>query len=138
MHSSPKLSWPDNLIPSRPYWLTLKLPCLYPGSKPSLTISWDEPVKASEHKIHAARLSHWVWVDSAGTHNFHPGNPPDQRSQEHARRRRYDLSELRARQITADDYDRHDLILVMDWDNLALVEDACEGLIKHVARNGSS
>jgi protein-tyrosine phosphatase len=130
-----------------------------------------------------ARLSHRARVDSAVTHNFHPGNPPDQRSQEYARRRGYDLSELRARQISADDYDRHDLILVMDWDNLALVEDecppqhlpkvrrlaefclssdapvvpdpyyggakgfddvldlvedACEELIKHVTRNGSS
>lgn len=91
-----------------------------------------------QHKIRAARRSHRVRVDSADAHNFHPGNLPNQRSQEDARRRGYDHSELRARQISADDYDRHNLILVMDWDNLALVEDACEGLIKQVTRNGSS
>ena len=40
-------------------------------------------------------------------------------------KRRYDLADLRARQITEADFDRHELILVMDWDNLALVEDIC-------------
>lgn len=78
-----------------------------------------------EHKLRLAGLSHQVRVDSAGTHNFHPGSPPDDRSQEHALRRGYDLSHLRARQIAADDFDRHDLILVMDWDNLSLVEGIC-------------
>ena len=78
-----------------------------------------------QHKVNAAGMGHQVQVASAGTHNFHTGSPPDRRSQEHARRRGYDLSGLRARQITGDDFDRHDLILVMDWDNLALVEDLC-------------
>ena len=117
-----------------------------------------------------------------GHAQFSYRSPADERSQEHARRRGYDLSELRARQITTDDFDRHDLILVMNGDNLALVEDvcpplhlprvrrltgfclisdnpvvpdpyyggaqgfdhvldlvedACEGLLKHVRRNGS-
>jgi protein-tyrosine phosphatase len=71
-------------------------------------------------------LADWVEVDSAGTHNYHPNSPPDERSQEHAANRGYDLSDLRARQITAEDFDRHDLILVMDWDNLALVQDECQ------------
>ena len=78
-----------------------------------------------QDKVDAAGLRHQVQVDSAGTHNFHPGSPPDERSQDHARRRGYDLSGLRARQITVEDFDFHDLILVMDWDNLALVEDVC-------------
>ena len=78
-----------------------------------------------QHKVHAEGLGHVVQVDSAGTHNFHPGSPPDERSRIHAQRRGYDLSSLRARQISASDYERHDLILVMDWDNLALVEDEC-------------
>jgi len=70
-------------------------------------------------------LAHSVVVDSAGTHNYHPGSPPDERSREHATKRGYDLSDLRARQIEAIDFERHDLILVMDWDNLALVQEAC-------------
>jgi protein-tyrosine phosphatase len=41
-------------------------------------------------------LSGLVRVDSAGTHNYHPDSPPDERSQLHAFRRGYDLSALRA------------------------------------------
>jgi protein-tyrosine phosphatase len=70
-------------------------------------------------------LAHLVNVDSAGTHNYHPNSPPDERSQAHAAKRGYDLSDLRARQIQDEDFDRYDLILVMDWDNLALVQGEC-------------
>lgn len=77
------------------------------------------------HKINALGLSSSVTVDSAGTHNFHPGSPPDKRSQKHATKRGYDLSDLRARQIRTADFNSFDLILVMDWDNLALVQDQC-------------
>ncbi len=77
------------------------------------------------HKLAAAGLADHIQVDSAGTHNYHPGSPPDERSARHAARRGYDLSDLRARQITEEDMARHDLILVMDWDNLALVQDVC-------------
>ena len=72
-----------------------------------------------------AGIAHQVKVDSAGTHNYHPGSPPDARSQIHAEKRGYDLSDLRARQITDNDFVDYDLILVMDWDNLALVQDEC-------------
>jgi len=80
-----------------------------------------------QHKVAQQQqgLEHTIAVDSAGTHNYHPNSPPDERSQEHATKRGYDLSNLRARQIAGADFDRHDLILVMDWDNLALVEDIC-------------
>ena len=70
-------------------------------------------------------IAHQVKVDSARTHNYHPGNPPDARSQAHAEMRGYDLSDLRARQIADADFDHYDLILVMDWDNLALVQAEC-------------
>jgi protein-tyrosine phosphatase len=70
-------------------------------------------------------LAHWVQVDSAGTHNYHPGSPPDERSQEHAAQRGYDLSDLRARQIHDSDFETYDLILAMDWDNLALIQAEC-------------
>ena len=43
----------------------------------------------------------------------------------HAAQRGYDLSDLRARQISDTDFDRYSLILVMDWDYLALVQDIC-------------
>lgn len=77
------------------------------------------------HKLSANGLNDWVRVDSAGTHNAHPGEPPDARSQQHARQRGYALDDLRARQITAQDFAQFDLILAMDWDNLALAQDLC-------------
>lgn len=77
------------------------------------------------HKVKEQGLEHRVQVDSAGTHNYHPGSPPDQRSQKHAALRGYDLSDLRARQIHDSDFERYDLILAMDWDNLALVQAEC-------------
>jgi len=77
------------------------------------------------HKVLQAGLGQVVRVDSAGTHNYHPGSEPDARSMKHAAKRGYDLQDLRARQITELDFDAHDLILTMDWDNLALVQHQC-------------
>ena len=64
----------------------------------------------------AAHLS--LQFDSAGTAGYHIGDPPDLRSQAAARRRGYDLSDLRARQLDIRDFDRFDLLLAMDGENL--------------------
>jgi protein-tyrosine phosphatase len=77
------------------------------------------------HKVQDMGLQSMVTVDSAGTHNYHPGSAPDSRSQAHALKRGYHLSDLRARQIKRSDFDQFDLILVMDWDNLSLVHEKC-------------
>ena len=53
-------------------------------------------------------------VDSAGTHGYHAGDPPDERSIEAARRRGFDLSKLRARVVESADFERFDLVLAMD------------------------
>jgi len=58
-----------------------------------------------------------IAVDSAGTHGYHVGEPPDERAQQHAARRGYDLSAQRARQLKAQDFDDFDLVLVMDAAN---------------------
>jgi len=58
-------------------------------------------------------------VDSAGTGEWHVGNPPDWRAIEHAARRGYTLSHLRARQVGIADFTAFDYILAMDRDNLA-------------------
>lgn len=63
-----------------------------------------------------------VEVDSAGTGDWHVGSAPDARSQRHARRRGYDLSGLRARQVVEADFHRFDMVLAMDEDNLADLE----------------
>ena len=77
------------------------------------------------HLVRQHGLDQLIRVDSAGTHNYHPGEAPDERSQRHAKRRGYDLSDLRARQIAREDFGQHDLLLAMDWDNLALAEERC-------------
>ena len=82
-------------------------------------------------KVEAAGLAQQVGVDSAGTHGFHRGAPPDRRSQRHALRRGYDLSALRARQLTDDDFERADLLLVMDDVNLADVGERCPDAARH-------
>lgn len=58
-------------------------------------------------------------IDSAGTHDYHVGEPPDRRAIAHARRRGIDLTPLRARQLEAADFERFDLILAMDDRNVA-------------------
>lgn len=73
-------------------------------------------------KVQESELHHYIEVDSAGTHNYHPDDPPDERSQAYALMRDIDISDLRARQITDRDFEIYDLILVMDWDNLSLTE----------------
>ncbi len=83
------------------------------------------------HKVAAKHWQHWIEVDSAGTHAHHVGEPPDARSQRHARQRGYDLSTLRARQLEAADFEHSDLVLVMDWDNLALAEALCPPQHRH-------
>ncbi len=57
-------------------------------------------------------------VDSAGTGDWHVGKPPDRRAQDHAARRGYDMSDLRARTVTPDDFLNFDLVLAMDASNL--------------------
>lgn len=63
-----------------------------------------------------------VDVDSAGTADFHIGEPPDSRSMRAAMSRGVDLSALRARQVAPEDFACFDLILAMDRDNLRALE----------------
>jgi protein-tyrosine phosphatase len=60
-----------------------------------------------------------IRADSAGTADYHPGKPPDWRSQRAARLRGYDLSSFRARQVRAADFHAFDYVLAMDRDNHA-------------------
>lgn len=77
------------------------------------------------HQLREAGLHDAVEVDSAGTHDYHVGAPPDRRSQQHAARRGYDLSALRARAVSPRDFERFDLVLAMDEDNLERLERIC-------------
>ena len=62
-------------------------------------------------------LNEFIKIDSAGTGDWHIGCPPDRRSSEAARERGYDLSDLRARLVTREDFYLFDHILVMDKKN---------------------
>lgn len=66
-----------------------------------------------------------VSTDSAGTHAYHVGEPPDDRAQDTAMRRGIDMSDLRARRVNAEDFATFDYILAMDRDNLSLLMNAC-------------
>ncbi|WP_448203579.1 low molecular weight protein-tyrosine-phosphatase [Azospirillum sp. sgz302134] len=70
------------------------------------------------HLVKQAGLEHRIVADSAGTHSYHVGEPPDPRSQRAARARGVDLSDLRARKVTARDFADFDLILAMDRSHL--------------------
>ncbi len=64
-------------------------------------------------------LSDSVTTDSAGTHAYHVGEPPDRRAQATAKNRGFDISDLRARSVAVDDFDLFDYIIAMDADNHA-------------------
>jgi len=57
-------------------------------------------------------------IDSAGTHDYHVGEPPDARAIASALRRGYDIRKLRARQFDAKDFSRFEWILAMDDTNI--------------------
>jgi low molecular weight protein-tyrosine phosphatase len=67
-------------------------------------------------------LADRVRIESAGTHDYHVGEGPDPRSQRHASRRGYDLSELRAAQVSAEDFESYDYILAMDRGHLRILK----------------
>jgi len=69
-----------------------------------------------------AGLEHRVRVDSAGTHGYHIGDAPDPRSCTAALRRGIDLSSLRGRKVTVQDFDRFDLLLAMDRGHLRALQ----------------
>ena len=70
-------------------------------------------------------VEHLFEFDSAGTHGYHVGDPPDPRTVAAAARRGYDLSLLRARRVTEFDFIRFDKVLAMGRDHLESLQDAC-------------
>jgi len=66
-------------------------------------------------------LSDFFEIDSAGTHAYHIGSPPDSRSQQTARRHGIDLSNQRARQVHEIDFYYYDYIIAMDTDNIQIL-----------------
>lgn len=72
-----------------------------------------------ESMVWQAGLNDQIAVDSSGTGDWHVGLPPDKRAVAEAKKRGYDLSQLRARQVSAVDFEQFDLIVAMDRSNLS-------------------
>ena len=69
------------------------------------------------YKVAQANLQDHISIDSAGTHAYHVGNPPDARAQDAALKRNIDLSSQRARRVNADDFSSFDYVIAMDDSN---------------------
>ena len=80
------------------------------------------PLAEGAFRAEAARLGLDFTADSAGTGGWHQGEPPDRRAIAAARRGGVDVSGQRARKVIRADFDRFDLIVALDADNLADLE----------------
>ena len=78
-----------------------------------------------ESLVAEAGLQDWIVVDSAGTHAYHIGEPPDRRAAQAAARRGIDLTVQRARRVETGDFVRYDYLLAMDSSNLSDLLSIC-------------
>lgn len=77
------------------------------------------PLAEGALRAEAQRLNLDLIVDSAGTGNWHAGEPPDARAVAVAARNDVDISRLRARQVRPADFRRFTHVIALDHDNLA-------------------
>ncbi|MCW8852723.1 MAG: low molecular weight phosphotyrosine protein phosphatase [Gammaproteobacteria bacterium] len=69
------------------------------------------------HMVEQIDTDQQIAIDSAGTHAYHVGKPPDPRAQDAARKRNIDLSGQRARRVSSDDFIEFDYVIAMDESN---------------------
>ena len=74
------------------------------------------------HLTRSHGLDDLITVDSAGTHAYHVGEPPDPRACQSAKEKGYDISSARARKVCDEDFKQFDLILAMDSSNLSSLQ----------------
>ena len=86
------------------------------------------------HAVSRASLTEYIHIDSAGTHAYHIGEPPDRRAQAAAARRGIDLSGLRGRMAVPDDIEEFDYILAMDRENFTNLRAICPAGLEHKVR----
>lgn len=79
------------------------------------------------HLVTDSGLDEHIHIDSAGTHAYHVGEPPDRRARAAAERRGISLEEIQARRVHSDDFERFTYIIAMDQDNLAILEEQSDG-----------
>ena len=83
------------------------------------------PTAEGVFRFHAeqAGVIEQLEIDSAGTHAYHIGEPPDRRARAAAERRGMSLDNIYARRVSGEDFERFDYIIAMDEDNLARLHD---------------
>ena len=83
------------------------------------------PTAEGVFRAHAARagIISQLHIDSAGTHDYYAGGPPDWRATQVALKRGYDIAPLRARHFDVADFSRFDRIYAMDQMNLRVLEE---------------
>ena len=72
-----------------------------------------------------------VVVDSAGTHGYHVGDAPDPRSIKAAAKRGYDISKLRGRKLSSEDFARFDFVVALDDEHMRLMRRNCPPELQH-------
>ncbi len=72
-----------------------------------------------------ADLGSVIEIDSAGTHGYHIGEPPDARARQTALERGIDIGDLRARRAEPEDFLHYDYVLAMDRDNFERLSRIC-------------
>ena len=75
------------------------------------------------HFVNEAGLADKIDVDSAGTHAYHVGEPPDRRASAAAERRGVSLADIKARRVADSDFEQFDYIIAMDEGNQARLID---------------
>ena len=77
------------------------------------------PLAEAAFRREAERVGLDVEIDSAGTGDWHIGSPPDARAAAVAKRHGVDISHLRGRKVTSEDFRRFDHIIALDAENLS-------------------
>lgn len=73
-----------------------------------------------------AGLADRIEIDSAGTHAFHTAKPADRRAQEAAEKRGYSLAGIKARRVDDADFERFDLVIAMDNENMQILRERAD------------
>lgn len=75
--------------------------------------------------VHQLGLKNNFHIDSAGLLDYHEGEAPDKRSQDHALKRGYDLSKIKSRPIEESDFSNFDHLIAMDKSHLKAMIELC-------------
>lgn len=89
-----------------------------------------------QHYVEQQGAAEDIYIDSAGTIDYHSGKPADPRMREAASRRGYTLTSV-SRQVIAEDLDEFDLVVAMDRDNLWYLQELARGSRPHIRLLGS-